>query len=167
MPVTEIYDRIARLNAPEIREVLRELLLHADLRAGQLDPSGDIDARLADDLAFLRSVAQQAGVEAGPDDEASTQRLLQALVTAVPQTEPVVVDALESLDERETSLDFGTSIAVASLAISVSAAIMRPLVTVTKEREGDRESSKVRVDVRGVQNLGKVLKEILPFIGER
>ncbi|MBB5867317.1 hypothetical protein F4553_000696 [Allocatelliglobosispora scoriae] len=163
--MTNIHDRVADLGAPEVAEVLRELLLLADLRDGQLPDVIDLDARQPGDIAFLRGVAQQAGIAADPAEPASPRRLLQVLVAEVPQTAPQVADAIASLDERETSLDFGTSIAVASLAISVSAAILRPLVTVEKERDGDRESSKVRVDIRGIRDLEKVLRMILPFLG--
>jgi hypothetical protein len=97
-------------------------------------PPGDHDSRLFGPLehepqAFLCEVARVADVRDEPPGEASPQQLLSAIVEAIPVAREPVIEALTALDERETSLDIATSIAVASIAISTSAAIIRPLVT--------------------------------------
>ncbi|MER5471990.1 hypothetical protein [Streptomyces sp. NPDC002685] len=153
-----------RLEPAEATEVLRELLLDADLRAGTARTGSDIDTRVADDLAFLREVARVADIPDEPPGEASPQQLLAVIVEAIPAAQEPVSEALTALDERETSLDMAASIAVASIAISTSAAIIRPLVTFEKERDGDRETIRLKVDVRGVRNLGKVISALLPFL---
>jgi hypothetical protein len=162
--VTATPDRIAGLDNPEATEVLKELLLQAQLRDGRLPELVDLEARLPDDIAFLRGVAQHTGIDATSRDEASAQRLLQVLTDEIPATREPAAEAIESLDERETSLDFGTSIALASLAIAVSAAIIRPLITIDTERDGAAESKKVRMEIRGINNLDRVLKAVLPFL---
>jgi hypothetical protein len=158
---------VLRLEPAEATEVLRELLLDADLRVGTARTGSDIDARVADDLAFLCEVARVADVRDEPPGEASPQQLLSAIVEAIPAAREPVIEALTAIDERETSLDMATSIAVASIAISTSAAIIRPLVSFEKERDGDHETTRLKIDVRGVRDLGKVMRALLPFLTSR
>jgi hypothetical protein len=155
---------VLRLEPAEAAEVLRELLLDVDLRAGTARTGLDIDARVADDAAFLREVARAVGVKDESAGDVSAQLLLSAMVEAVPAVREPVDEALTTLGERETSLDFSASFEVASIAIATSAAIIRPLVTFDKERDGDRERTRLKVDVRGISDLGKVLRVLLPFL---
>ena len=153
------------LETAQATEVLRELLLDADLRAGTAHAGFDLAARAKDDTAFLREVLQAADHPGEPEDPAaSPQQLLSAIVTAVPALTEPAGDALIALEERETTLDIASSLDVASIAIAASAAIIRPLVTFEKKRDGDHETTRIRIDVRGIQDLGAVLRALLPFL---
>jgi hypothetical protein len=159
-----LADKVLRLPSSEAAEILRSLLLDADLRAGTARPGSNTEARIAADSEFLLEVAHTAGIAGKPSSTASSQQLLSALVAAIPAARESVDEALTSLGERETSLDIAASIDLASIAIAASAAIIRPLVTFEKEKDGDRETTRLKIDVRGVKDLGNVISATLPFL---
>ena len=171
-PVTDTNGLAATalsLTPAEAYEVLRELLLEADLRAGAAHAGSDVAARIEDDAAFLREVLRAAGIspETGPSEASvpvpvSPQRLLSAIITEVPAVSGPVREALASLEDRETSLDLGSAIDTAAIAIATSAAIIRPLITY--EREKDGETTRFKLDVRGIPDFGAVLRALLPFL---
>jgi hypothetical protein len=77
--------------------------------------------------------------------------------------------ALDSVEQENVTLDFGLSLGLAVIVVALAGAILRPRVETHHERIDDPQGASVDrsstiVEVRGVNDVGKLLKSVLPFL---
>ncbi len=162
----DLSQRLQALTDAQAGEVLRALLAQLDESPPAVSEE-ELAARESEDREYLEAGAAGLEIDDGPTSgSVSARSVLLAFYENVPDLEPQIANALESaaLDDETLIIDLGASALLSLLVISVSAGIMRPRVRVEKEVEGDRSRTRVDVEVRGIKNIGKVVKAILPFI---
>lgn len=167
-----VRTRLAELDEGQAAEVLRALLARIEDRPPAATED-ELATQREEDEAFLATLTNQVGIHrptdgipAG-DDPART--LLLAIYDSVPDIRPAIDDALNTAALTDETLDFGLTALVAVLVVAVGAAIMRPRVTVATQKDGTKKKKKKKkttttVEIRGVQDIGKVLQAILPFL---
>ncbi len=160
----EVLARIRELNEAQASEVLRVLFLHLDENP-PLVSDDEMATRESEDRRYLRTLAEQLQI----DDTAnmaplSSRTVLLAFYSYVPDLQADINAALGAAVLNADTLDFGATALLSLLVVSVSAAILRPRVRVEKEVDGQRSRLRVDVEVQGIENVGEVVKAILPFL---
>lgn len=155
--------RLVDLDDSQSAELLRGLLARLDDRPPAVDEEA-IAGQQEEDSDYLREIAASVGLDDGASAEGGSPRaFLLALYDNVPDLRPRIASELDTAELRPETLDFGVTL-MGLVVVSVAAAIMRPRVKVHKKSSGDTTESTTEVEVRGVDDIGTVLKAVLPFI---
>jgi hypothetical protein len=162
----ELANRLATLNDAQLKYVCGRLL--EDLQAGEepLLTEEDRKARQEEDRDLVREAARQTHAEPAPaaNDREAAVGFLVAVADTSPEARQSIEAALAELDAGTVKMDFGITFAAAILLPAIAAAIIRPKVEYSSSESGKSRKKEFKLDVRGVKDIGAVIKKVLPFV---
>jgi hypothetical protein len=123
--------------------------------------------RLDGDRQLIREAAAEAKLE--PIGEGDAYAVLLALVDETPAIRPALERALPALNRERATLDFGLSLGLGVLVVALGGALLRPRFHRERTEEVNADGSRriqeaTTVELQGVEDVGTVIKELLPFV---
>jgi len=164
---TDLANRIGSLNDAQLKHVCGRLLEELEVGEEPVLTEEDRKRKQEEDRELILEAARQTGVLPAPaaaDHEVAVSFLV-AVASASPEGRQAIEEALAELEGGSVKLDFGiTAFAAAVLLPAIAAAIIRPKVAFTSSHSGKTQKREFKLDVRGVKDIGAVLKRVLPFL---
>jgi hypothetical protein len=158
----ELRAQLAALNEGQAAELLRLTLARMDRRDPAIDEE-ELESRREEDVSYVRSLLEATGTAKSDGGGApSVRELVLVLHDQVPEARPVLAEELDEARVARETLDMGLGVTILILAIGT--AILRPRVKIHKASDGESAASDLEVEVRGVENLDKLLKALIPFL---
>ncbi len=161
--------QLESLNEAELKQVLGRVMLElgddSDLRVDE----DEVEQYLAEQRMLLSEAAAELGIDTLPalSSDVLAKKFLLVVSSLSEENFTIVTGALTETQHRKPNLDGGISaFALGLLVISIAGAILRPKIDYESEVKKGHERRKFTFRIEGVKNIEKVIKAVLPFLGE-
>ncbi len=174
-PHESIIARLKELSDAELKYIYGKLIDNIETDIPLAITDEEIEEQTQKNSQFLQQVALELDVDSQPitSEKDGAINFLIVVAEIFPEYAQIIEQELIQLEQQPTKLGSGANSFVANiLIIALATAIILPdveiehsLVTVGEEKQ--EETTKIKVEGTGMEDIAAVLKAALPFVSSK